>query len=53
MHSVEMGGKADRRSPDLVLVHGLGMSNRYMMPTVERLFAWGNVVHPSHGRDAR
>lgn len=43
MHSVEMGQGA---SPVFILVHGLGMSGRYMMPTAELLVPHGKVHIP-------
>ncbi len=35
-----------QHQPDIVLVHGLGMSGRYMMPTAERLIHSANVYVP-------
>ena len=46
IHAVEMGGTADGSEPVFVLVHGLGMSGRYMMPTAELLSPWGRVHVP-------
>ena len=44
--AVEMGGPADGKAPVFVLVHGLGMSGRYMMPTANLLSPWGRVHVP-------
>ena len=46
MHSIEIGGEPDDGAPVFVLVHGLGMSSRYLMPTAELLSAWGKVHAP-------
>ena len=46
MHSLEMGGETDESAPVFVLVHGLGMSSRYMMPTAKWLSASGKVHAP-------
>ena len=46
MYAVEMGRETSGRAPVFVLVHGLGMSNRYMMPTAELLTPWGKVHAP-------
>ena len=44
MHAVILG--KDAGTPTFVLVHGLGMSSRYMMPTAELLAMHGRVVVP-------
>jgi 2-hydroxy-6-oxonona-2,4-dienedioate hydrolase len=46
MHAVEMGEQTHGSRPVFVLVHGLGMSNRYMMPTAELLSVLGKVYAP-------
>ncbi|WP_325099539.1 alpha/beta hydrolase [Luteolibacter yonseiensis] len=46
MHALFMGESPDAAIPTYVLVHGLGMSGRYMMPTAELLAAHGRVVVP-------
>ncbi len=46
MHSVEMSAETDGGAPVFVLVHGLGMSSRYLMPTAQLLSAWGTVHAP-------
>ncbi len=46
MHAVEMGGQTDGRRPVFVLVHGLGMSGRYLMPTGKLLSVLGKVYAP-------
>ena len=46
MHSVEMGGETGAGSPVFVLVHGLGMSSRYLTPTAKLLAGWGKVHAP-------
>ncbi len=43
IHSVELGLSPDSQGPEFVLVHGLGMSSRYMMPTAEWLGTHGRV----------
>ena len=45
IHSEMLGGNADD-DPCFVLVHGLGMSSRYMMPTARLLAAHGRVEVP-------
>ena len=45
MHAVEMG-KETEGAPVFVLVHGLGMSSRYLMPTARLLAAAGKVHVP-------
>lgn len=42
MHATLLG----KGGPNFVLVHGLGMSARYMMPTAERLASHGMVYVP-------
>ncbi len=37
IHAVEMGAETRGGAPVFVLVHGLGMSSRYLMPTAELL----------------
>ncbi len=46
MHSAELGGETGDGSADVVLVHGLGMSGRYMMPTAVVLAATRKVHVP-------
>lgn len=46
IHSVEMGGETGASAPVFVLVHGLGMSSRYLMPTAEVLAGCGKVHAP-------
>jgi 2-hydroxy-6-oxonona-2,4-dienedioate hydrolase len=46
MRACSLGDDAGGEAPVFVLVHGLGMSGRYMMPTAERLAAHGRVYVP-------
>ncbi|MES2657967.1 MAG: alpha/beta hydrolase [Verrucomicrobiota bacterium] len=46
MHSVEIGVETGEEAPVFVLVHGLGMSHRYLMATAELLSASGTVHVP-------
>lgn len=46
MHAVEMGEQANTGRPVFVLVHGLGMSSCYMMPTARLLSVAGKVYAP-------
>lgn len=46
MHAVFMGDLPVPGAATYVLVHGLGMSGRYMMPTARLLAAHGQVVLP-------
>lgn len=46
VHSVEVGQQGQEASAVFVLVHGLGMSGRYMMPTAELLAPHGTVHVP-------
>lgn len=46
MHAVAVDGISDPVAPTFVLVHGLGMSGRYMMPTARLLAATGLVYVP-------
>jgi 2-hydroxy-6-oxonona-2,4-dienedioate hydrolase len=46
MHSVVLEDDGAEGNPVFVLVHGLGMSGRYMMPTAELLAAHGTVHVP-------
>ena len=45
MHAVVLGAGATD-APTFVLVHALGMSSRYMMPTADLLSAHGTVYAP-------
>lgn len=45
IHSVILGDSG-RSGPTFVLVHGLGMSSRYMMPTAKLLAGYGRVHVP-------
>lgn len=46
MHALSMGEIPGRGGPTYILVHGLGMSGRYMMPTAGLLAAHGRVLLP-------
>jgi 2-hydroxy-6-oxonona-2,4-dienedioate hydrolase len=46
MHAVVAGETGEVRAPSYVLVHGLGMSGRYLMPTARLLAASGPVYLP-------
>lgn len=46
MHGVEIGEVADESRPVFVLVHGLGMSGCYMMPTARLLSVSAKVYAP-------
>jgi pimeloyl-ACP methyl ester carboxylesterase len=46
MNVLEMGKPKVEGNPVFVLVHGLGMSSRYLMPTAELLAAVGTVYAP-------
>lgn len=46
MHAVAMGEPAEASRPVFVLVHGLGMSSCYMMPTARLLAGLGTVYAP-------
>lgn len=46
MHAVEVGEYGGEKAPTFVLVPGLGMSGRYMMPTAELLASVGKVWVP-------
>lgn len=46
MHGMKLGEHKDACRPVFVLVHGLGMSSRYLMPTANLLSAWGDVHAP-------
>ena len=46
MHALVMGKVPDHGVPTYVLVHGLGMSGRYMMPTASLLAPHGRVMLP-------
>ncbi len=46
MHGVELGEEGGGRAPTFVLVPGLGLSGRYMMPTAELLAEVGPVWVP-------
>ena len=44
IHSLQLSAEEDRRGQVFVLIHGLGMSSRYMMPTACLLAPHG-IVH--------
>ncbi len=46
MHARVIADRAPSYSPSIVLVHGLGVSSRYMMPTAERLSNHARVFAP-------
>lgn len=46
MHGVELGEERGVTGPTFVLIPGLGLSGRYMMPTAELLAAAGHVWVP-------
>ncbi len=46
MHALVLGEQSGRESPTFVMVHGLGMSGRYLMPTARLLAASGPVYLP-------
>lgn len=46
MHARVITNRAAIDAPSIVLVHGLGVSSRYMMPTAERLSAHAHVYAP-------
>lgn len=62
MHAVAAPGPRLAEAPPLILVHGLGLSHQYMMPTAERLAhrfevcvpdlpGFGESDHPDHVLD--
>ena len=55
MHSRASRGRAVAGAPTIVLVHGLGMSSRYMEPLLDELAPYARVVAPDlpgYGRSA-
>ena len=46
MHARVIVDRAPLAAPSIVLVHGLGVSSRYLMPTAERLSAHARVYAP-------
>lgn len=46
MHALALGETRERAAPRFVLIHGLGMSGRYMLPTARLLASAGPVYLP-------
>src|SRR5919197_5156962 len=56
MYARAAAEQAERKLPDVVLVHGLVISSRYMVPTAERLAGVCNVYAvdlPGYGKSAK